>query len=136
MIGPRDELAAYVVLGGRATTAKASELFSLAAQMLRGTALDNQRRAIEMLKQSVSRYETSVISSGNAFASSSLSARFHLAGHVDETLSGIPQLATLRAALEQAQTDWPSLLGRLERMRAALLSVDGALPPRGTPITH
>jgi len=80
-----------------------------------------------MLKQSVSRMESSVISSGNAYASSHLSARFTLAGHVDALLGGLPQLATVRDALEQAQTDWPLLLARLEKMRAALLTADGAI---------
>mmetsp|Transcript_47425 Transcript_47425/g.153935 ORF Transcript_47425/g.153935 Transcript_47425/m.153935 type:complete len:286 (-) Transcript_47425:77-934(-) len=42
-------------------------------------------------------------------------------------LGGVSQLHTLRGALRQAQSDWPALLARLERMRSALLSADGAV---------
>ena len=46
---------------------------------------------------------------------------------VDELLGGLPQLVTMREALQQAEEDWPTLLGRLQRMRTVLLSADGAV---------
>ena len=127
IVGAPDDVAAYVMLGGRATSARTGELFDLAAAMLTSTDLNNQGRVVEMLKQSVSRLEASVVSSGNAFASSHLSAQFTLAGGVSERLGGLSQLVTMRAALAEAQSDWPSLLERLERMRSALLTADGAV---------
>ena len=42
-------------------------------------------------------------------------------------MGGLSAMATARAALAQAPTDWPSLLARLEGMRAALLVADGAI---------
>ena len=126
-VGGRDEMAAYVVLGGRATAAKAADLFELSAQMLTATNLDNRGRVIEMLKQGISRMEAAVVSSGNSYANGALAAKFTLDGHVDELLGGLPQLGTMREALQQAEEDWPTLLGRLQRMRTVLLSADGAV---------
>lgn len=61
------------------------------------------------------------------YAASTLAAKFSLCGSVDERLGGIAQLHTMREALQQAQHDWPSLLARLRRMRAAVLAADGAV---------
>lgn len=127
VVGGRDEMVAYVVLGGKATAAKAKDLFELSAQMLTATNLDNRGRAIEMLKQGISRMEAAVVSSGNAYANGHLAGKFSLNGQVGELLTGLPQLTTMREALQQAEEDWPSLLARLERMRAELLSADGAI---------
>jgi len=125
--GSPDEAVAMLMLSGRAVADKAPQLFDLAADMLASTQLDNAERAVAMLKQSLARAEAAVVSSGNSYASAALAARFSLCGSVDEMLGGVSQLHTLRGALEQAQSDWPALLARLERMRSALLSADGAV---------
>ena len=70
--------------------------------------------------------ESSASTSGS-YASSGLGGRLSLAGHVDEIMGGLSAMDTAREALAQAQADWPSLLARLERMRAALLVPDGAI---------
>ena len=126
-VGDRDEMAAYVVLGGKATAEKAPALFDIAAQMLTATNLDNRDRAIEMLKQSISRMEAAVVSSGNSYANGYLAGQFSLNGHISELLTGLPQLTTMRNALREAEADWPTLLARLERMRSELVSAGGAI---------
>lgn len=42
-------------------------------------------------------------------------------------MGGLSAMATTREALAQAQSDWPALLARLERIRTALLNADGAI---------
>jgi Zn-dependent M16 (insulinase) family peptidase len=76
--------------------------------------------------QRLSAMESSASTSGS-YASSGLGGRLSLAGHVDEIMGGLSAMGTAREALAQAQADWPSLLARLERMRAALLVPDGAI---------
>eukprot|EP00325_Prymnesiales_sp_UTEX-LB-985_P015269 CAMPEP_0174760896 /NCGR_PEP_ID=MMETSP1094-20130205/108996_1 /TAXON_ID=156173 /ORGANISM="Chrysochromulina brevifilum, Strain UTEX LB 985" /LENGTH=1149 /DNA_ID=CAMNT_0015966839 /DNA_START=20 /DNA_END=3471 /DNA_ORIENTATION=+ len=120
-------MAAYLMLTGRSTATKASSLFDLASQMLINTNLDARDRVCEMLKSSISRAESAVVSSGNAYASSVLGARFSLAGHVGALMGGLPQISTMKAALAEAETNWPSLHSRLERMRGALLQADGCV---------
>ena len=71
--------------------------------------------------------ESSAVSAGNSYASSMLAAQYSLEGYVDDLMSGLPQYGTIKEALAVAETDWPSLRSRLERMRAALLTSDGAI---------
>jgi len=71
--------------------------------------------------------EASAVSAGNSYASSTLAAQYSLEGYVDDLMSGLPQYGTIKEALAVAETDWPSLRSRLERMRAALLTSDGAI---------
>lgn len=125
-VGDRDDLSSYWMVSGKATGARAGSLFSLAAQMLTEVQLDNPSRVVEMLTQRLSAMESSASTSGS-YASSGLGGRLSLAGHVDEIMGGLSAMGTAREALAQAQADWPSLLARLERMRAALLVPDGAI---------
>ena len=71
--------------------------------------------------------EASAVSAGNSYASSTLAAQYSLEGYVDDLMSGLPQYGTIKEALAVAETDWPTLRSRLERMRAALLTSDGAI---------
>jgi hypothetical protein len=50
-----------------------------------------------------------------------MKARYRVSGFLDELTGGISQLETVRELLKQAEEDWPSLLARLEAMRATLL---------------
>ncbi len=126
-VGSADEMVGYLVLRGKSVAARSGALFELAAEMLTATDLDQPQRAIEMLKEAKVGLESSAVSAGNSYASSALAAQHSLAGHVDDLLGGLPQYATIKEALALAQTDWPSLRARLERMRAALLTSEGAL---------
>ena len=125
-VGDRDGLSSYWMVSGKATGARAGSLFGLAAQMLTDVQLDNPSRVVEMLTQTVSAMESSAATSGS-YATTALGGRLSLAGHVDEIMGGLSAMDTARGALAQAQADWPSLLARLERMRAALLVADGAI---------
>ena len=126
-VGDREALSGYWMVSGRATSARAGELFGLAGEMLSEINLDNPSRVVEMLTQSISSAEASVVSSGNSYASTELNGRLSLAGHVDELMGGLSAMKTAREALVQAQQDWPTMLARLERMRTALLNANGAI---------
>lgn len=51
-----------------------------------------------------------------------MKARYRVGGYIDEVMSGIAQLDTVRELLDQAENDWPSLLARLENMRSTILN--------------
>lgn len=53
-----------------------------------------------------------------------MKARYRVGGYIDEMMSGISQLETIRGLLKQAQEDWPTLLARFERMRDVILNVE------------
>ena len=126
-VGSSDEMIAYVVLRGKATAAKASELFTLSGEMLGTTNLDSKDRALEMLRESQVRIQSSIVSSGNAYASATLGSRYSITGHVDNLMRGLPQLQTVREAIALAESDWPAMLARLENMRSALLNSNGVV---------
>lgn len=65
----------YFTLSGKAMTAKAPELFRLFLDVLCNARLDNQKRAVEMLRESKSRREAAVISNGNSYAATRIAAR-------------------------------------------------------------
>lgn len=125
-VGERESMSAYWMVSGKATTEKAGALFGLAGEMLTDINLDNRNRVVEILTQSLSAMQSSVVSSASA-ATSLLQARLTLAGALDERMAGLTVMATYRETLAQAQDDWPTLLARFERMRTSLLNADGAI---------
>ena len=55
-----------------------------------------------------------------------MKARYRVGGYIDEMMSGISQLETIKELLKQAEEDWPSLLSRLENMRNVILEKTAA----------
>ena len=53
-----------------------------------------------------------------------MKARYRVGGYIDEMMSGISQLETIKELLQQAEEDWPSLLARLENMRNVILNTE------------
>lgn len=62
------------------------------------------------------------LSSGHSTANMRMQARYRVGGYINEMMSGISQLETIKGLLKQAEEDWPSLLARLENMRKAILN--------------
>ena len=77
-----------------------------------------EEEVIEILRETQSRLETAFISSGNAFAAARLSARNTLNGYVGELTGGISFYEEVKSMLAQAKDDWPTLLSRLQKVRA------------------
>jgi len=119
---------AYLALRGKATKEKASDLFDLSHALLADANLaDGQAKAIEMLRETQSNFETAFISSGNSFAGARLSARNSLVGYIGELTQGVTYYDHVKSMLAMAKDDWPSLLAGLERVRSALLAQKGLI---------
>jgi len=113
---------------GKATVEKADDLFQLTHALLADANLEGgQTKVVEMLRETQSRLETAFISSGNSFAGARLAARNTLHGYVGELTQGVTYYGEVKAMLAQAKDDWPTLLGRLQRMRDMLLAQDGLI---------
>jgi hypothetical protein len=56
-------------------TEKVPQLFGLFMDVLCNARLDNQKRVLEMLRESKSRREAAVISNGNSYAATRIAAR-------------------------------------------------------------
>lgn len=116
-----EQMCTKLYLQGKSTSDKTGELFSLMRLMLTESRLDSQTKVVEMLRESRSRLESMVQSSGHSVINNRMKARYRVAGYIDEITSGITYLDTVKSLLIQAEEDWPSLLARLENIRSTLL---------------
>jgi presequence protease len=116
-----ENLITKLVIQGKATSEKIDELFSIYNLVLTDAKLDSKAKVIEMLKETRSRLESSIQGSGHSAANSRMKARYRVGGFIDEMMGGIEYLNTVKQLLTQAQEDWPSLLARLEKIRAVIL---------------
>jgi Zn-dependent M16 (insulinase) family peptidase len=120
-----DSLFAYVCVRGKAVAAKADRLFALVSEVVSEPKLDDQRRVVEMLKEAVAGYRASIPSAGHSYVDMRLRAKHSAAGYIADASSGIGGFEQAKAALAQAETDWPALCARLQAMRAKLIASDG-----------
>lgn len=117
VVSDPNDVIALLLVRGKATTDKASALFGLVEEVLLRAKLDNQRRALEILKESKARRESSVVSSGHSYAATRLGARYSLLGYMGEVMGGVTAISSTAKLLEQAEKDWPSVQSRLESLR-------------------
>lgn len=119
------DVAHHLVISGKATNEKLPELIELMQDVISDTKLDSQDKVLELLRETKSRMESSFISAGNRYAGSRLSSRNTLEGYINEITGGVSYYSTVKALLKDAADDWPSLLARLEKLRATVLARDG-----------
>jgi Zn-dependent M16 (insulinase) family peptidase len=115
---------AYVskfVIRGKAVVDKIPNLLDIFHDILTDARLDNKKRALEILKESKIRMESSIASSGHSFASTRLSARYTLLGYMGEVTGGVTYMQSLGPLIEKAERDWPSILARLEGIRRKIV---------------
>ena len=117
-----DELVRLLFVRGKVVQSKPEELFDIVSDVLLGARFDNQKRVVEMLKESKARMESSLVSSGHSYASTRLSSVHTVAGAIGEAMGGTSYLPVLRELLEVAEKDYPKLQARLEGMRDKLLT--------------
>mmetsp|Transcript_21582 Transcript_21582/g.51491 ORF Transcript_21582/g.51491 Transcript_21582/m.51491 type:complete len:838 (+) Transcript_21582:296-2809(+) len=120
-------IAAHLAVRGKATTEKMGDLVELMHTILAEATLDSPVKVIEMLKESKTRLEASFISSGNSYAGLRLGARTSLRGAIAEATQGVSYYNSVKELLKQATDDWPSVLARLEKLRATLLVKEGVV---------
>ena len=121
VVSDGNHMVTQIMIQGKATSDKAGELLSLFKLILTDAKLDSKSRVIEMLKESKSRIESSIQSSGHSYANTRIKSRYTVGGYIGEKMSGISYLQTVKDLLQQAEEDWPSLLARFERIRNTIL---------------
>jgi len=112
----------YVMVRGKATKDKVANLLDLFGQVLMKANLANEKRAIEMLKESKVRMQTSIITSGHSYGATRLAARYSLLGYLAETTGGLTYAREVATLLEHAEKDWPSVQKRLEALRDSIVA--------------
>ena len=111
-----------LLISGKSTADKTDELFSIFDLILRDAKLDSQSKIIEMLREAKSQKESGVQGSGHAVANARIRSRYSVLGYIGEKMSGLSSLDTVKALLDQAENDFPSLLSRLENIRTTIIA--------------
>lgn len=117
--------ALYFFLRGKATLEKSGELLDILKDALLTTKLDNRERFRQIVLEEKSGAEAGLIPGGHRVVNSRLRARFSEADWVSEQIGGLENLFFLRSLAEDIETDWDSVLGRLEKVRDLLINRAG-----------
>jgi len=117
---PKPEVVSNLFLRGKATYAKTGELFGVMRDVLLDTKLDNKAKFLQMALETKTRMESSVQSSGHSFASGRIGSRYSVTELVQEQMGGIQYLHFIRQLVKDIESDWPSVLAKLERIRNLL----------------
>jgi len=110
-----------LMLTGKATSDKTDELFSIFDLILRDAKLNSQAKIIEILREAKSDKEDTVQGSGHSIANARIRSRYSVIGYINEKMSGVSSLDTVKVLLDQAKNDFPALLARLEKIRNTIL---------------
>ncbi|EJK74079.1 hypothetical protein THAOC_04269, partial [Thalassiosira oceanica] len=111
-----------LLISGKATADKTDELFGIFDLILRDAKLDSQAKIIEMLREAKAMKESGVQGSGHATVNARIRSRYSVLGYIGEKMSGLSSLDTVKALLDQAENDFPSLLARLENIRTTIIA--------------
>jgi presequence protease len=113
----------YLVVRGKAVRGQLGVLVSLIEEVLLQSNLDNQARAVELLREAKARKESALLSSGHSFASArvSVSQSPSLIAYSNELTGGLTSVRAAVQLLEQAEQHWPDMQRRLEQMRATIV---------------
>jgi Zn-dependent M16 (insulinase) family peptidase len=127
LVASPDDALLYFVVRGKAVSDKIPVLLDLVTDMLHNVKLDNKKRAIEMLKESKARKESSVLSSGHTFGATRIAAKYSFLGYLSEMTGGLTSVRLAGKLLEDAEKDWPSVQKRLENIRNAIVRKGSAV---------
>jgi len=120
-INESGNLLTKLTIKGKATSDKTDELFSIFKLILTEANLDSKKKVIEMLKETKTRLEASIQGSGHSFSNTRMKARYSVSGFISEKMGGLTYLNSVTSMLKDAEDNWESVLGRLERIRGSIL---------------
>jgi Zn-dependent M16 (insulinase) family peptidase len=83
---------------------------------------DNRERLKQIVLEERAGLESALVPQGHVFVNQRLRAQFGESGWVKEQMSGISYLFALRDLEKAIDKKWPSVLEKLEAMRAALVN--------------
>lgn len=127
-MSPREDdlsVAAWFCVRSKATTTKAPELLAILKDVLLTVKLDNRDRLRQMVTKIKSRNEASLVPAGHKVVDGRIRAGLHLSDWVGEQISGVEYLFFLRDLEKKIETDWPTVLATLERVRSHIINRQG-----------
>lgn len=116
---PEDSLL-HLVIRGKCTSDKVPQLFDIINEVMSHAKLDNQKRFIEMLRETKAAKESGVINNGHSYAATRLASKMSFLGYLSEHTAGLTYVNNLSELLLAAEADWNSVLVRLENLRSII----------------
>lgn len=116
-----DDVLLYLMIRGKAVIENIPTLFELFDEILKNADFSNQKRAIEMLKESKVRKESSVLSAGHSYAATRLAGSSSFLGYVNEITGGLSSVRAAGPLLNKAVENWPAIKNRLEKIRERMI---------------
>jgi presequence protease len=118
---------AWLLLRGKATMGKTSELITIMHDLLLSARLDQRERVRRIVLEEKARLESSLIPRGSYYCSLRLKAAANVSGFANEQMYGVSQLAFLRQLAVETEADWPAALARLTTVRSKLIVRSSAI---------
>ena len=122
-----DDVAAYLMLRGKCTSAQSGMMHDLMTEMLLDAKLTDKDVFKQLVNESRTGMESRVQAGGHSVAAGRLDAQDSVAGYVSEQLGGLAQLEYLRALAKRLDSDWDSVVADLEKIRAAVVQRAGSV---------
>jgi Zn-dependent M16 (insulinase) family peptidase len=116
-----DDAQFYLLLRSKVVKEKIPVLFELIQEILFHSNLNNQKRAVELLREFKASRESSVITAGHSYASARLAATNSLLGYYQEATSGLSSVRRAGSLLKEAEDNWEVMQNRLENIRQIIL---------------
>jgi hypothetical protein len=116
-----DASVALLVLFAKAMPDKAGELLGILEDVLTKARLDNRERFRQLVLETKSSREASLVPGGSKFVKLRLQAKLHEAYWASEQMGGISYLFFLRNLVRQVDDDWQQVQAVLERIRHLLI---------------
>ncbi len=120
--GAASQTAAWTFLRSKGTIPQVPELLAILRDILLTVKLDNKPRFLQTLLEKKAREEAGLVPGGHRVAASRLRAKFSEAYWVSEQTSGLSYLFMLRKLADEVQSDWGSVLEKLETVRRLLVN--------------
>ncbi|GAB4581413.1 MAG: hypothetical protein Fur0022_41600 [Anaerolineales bacterium] len=112
---------AWLMMRGKSTVAQTPDLLAILRDVLLTVNFDNRDRFRQLVLESKSSMEASLVPSGHSVVNRRLRAHFDEAGWLGETMGGLTQLFFLRQLAQDIENDWASVLDKLETIRTTLI---------------
>lgn len=114
-------------LRAKAVPGQVPELLSILEDILFTTRWDNVERFRQIVLEKKAGIEATLAPGGHRFVNLRLRSRYNEADWAAEQLGGISQLFFLRDLIAEIDSDWPSVMGRLEAILDILLNSQSML---------
>lgn len=121
-VAATNEATAWIFVRGKAIHDRFRDLLSIIGDVFQSARLDNQDRIRQLILEEKAEIESNIVPSGHRFVSQRLRATFNLADWIQEHMTGITYLESIRRLAHEVENDWDHLHANLLEIHTRLLN--------------